>query len=315
MRRLLLITTCILGVGAATAHAAGGPVPPVQGGAGVSAPDGRVSYVAVSAGERTIVERRRAGGAVERSRTLPGAYGVPGVAFDGSATGISADAGTLVLAAARRVASPTRLIVLDARSLRPRATVVLPGYSTVDAISPDGRWLYLIRYRSRNDPNHYEVRAYDLVRRRLLPAPIVDPREPDEKMQGFPVTRTVSADGRWAYTLYSRPDDAPFIHALDTQRRTAACIDLDDVSNEAAGDARLALRGGTLRVESAAGPLALVDTRTFAVRPPSAALPARRAASSGDDGGGLPWTLAFVALVPLAGLALVARRRRHAPSA
>ena len=309
-----MIGSCIVGIAASAAQAAGGPVPPVQDGAGVSAPDGHVSYVAVSAGERTIVERRRPGGAVERSRTLPGAYGVPGVAFDGSATGISADGSTLVLAAARRVASPTRLIVLDARSLRPRATLVLPGYSTVDAISPDGRWLYLIRYRSLNDPNHYEVRAYDLVRRRLLPAPIVDPREPDEKMQGFPVTRTVSADGRWAYTLYSRPDDAPFIHALDTQRRTAACIDLDDVSNEAAGEARLALRGGTLRVEGAAGPLALVDTRTFAVRPPSAALPAPRAASSGDDGG-LPWTLAFVALVPLAGLAVVARRRRHAPSA
>jgi hypothetical protein len=317
MRRLLVIGSCIVGIAAPAAHAAGGPVPPVQDGAGVSAPDGRVSYVAVSAGERTIVERRRAGGAVERSRTLSGAYGVPGVAFDGSATGISADGGTLVLAAARRAASPTRLIVLDGRSLRPRATVVLPGYSTVDAISPDGRWLYLIRYRSLNDPNHYEVRAYDLVRRRLLPAPIVDPREPDEKMQGFPVTRTVSADGRWAYTLYSRPDDAPFIHALDTQRRTAACIDLDDVSNEAAGDARLTLRGGTLRVDGAVGPLALVDTRTFAVRPPSAVLPARRPASSGDDGGGggLPWTLAFVALVPLAGLAVVARRRRHAPSA
>jgi hypothetical protein len=186
---------------------------------------------------------------------------------------------------------------------------------TVDAVSPDGRWLYLIRYRSVRN-NRYDVLAYDLARRHLLRTLIVDPREPDEKMQGFPLTRTMSADGRWAYTLYANPEGAPFIHALDTVRRTAACIDLDDLTIEDASDARLALAGGTLRVEGTAGPLALVDTRTFAVRDPAAKVaPARRAASSSDDGGGVPWFVAFVVLVPLAGAAAVARRRRHAPSA
>jgi hypothetical protein len=320
MRRLLLVGAFVLCVAAPAAHAAGGPAAPVQGGAGVSAPGGDVNYVTVASGRSTLVERvRRDGGVVERFRTLPGAYGVPGVAFDGSATGLSADQSTLVLAQANG-AAPTRLIVLDARSLRRRANVVLPGYSTVDAISPDGRWLYLIRYRSATDLNHYQVRAYDLVRRRLLRSPVVDPREPGEKMQGTPVTRTMSPDGRWAYTLYVRPGDAPFIHALDTARRTAACIDLDGVSGQDVGSAHLTLGGGTLRVDGAAGPLALVDTRTFAVRRPSAAAsarraPARRAASSVDEGGGLPWALAFLALVPLSGLAIVARRRRHASSA
>jgi MYXO-CTERM domain-containing protein len=162
------------------------------------------------------------------------------------------------------------------------------------------------------------VRAYDLLRRRLMPAPVIDPREPDEKMQGLPMTRTVSADGRWAYTLYARPEEAPFIHALDTERRTAACIDLDELTMEDVGDARLALTGGggTLRVDGSVGPLAVVNTRTFAVtRPAAQAAPARRAVSSRDDGGGVPWVVAFVALVPLAGLGVVvARRRRHARS-
>jgi len=186
---------------------------------------------------------------------------------------------------------------------------------TVDAISPDGRWLYLIRYRSVRN-NRYDVLAYDLARRHLLRTPIVDPREPDEKMQGFPLTRTVSADGRWAYTLYSDPEGEPFIHALDTERRTAACIDLDDLTTEDASDARLVVAGGTLRVEGTAGPLALVDRRTFAVSDPAAKVaPARRVASSGDDdSGGVPWFVAFVALVPLVGVAVVARRRRHASS-
>ncbi len=44
-------------------------------------------------------------------------------------------------------------------------------------------------------------------------------------MQGLPMTRATSADGRLAYTLYSAEE--PFIHALDTVRGSAAvCIDL-----------------------------------------------------------------------------------------
>jgi hypothetical protein len=312
MRRILLVI-CLAGVVAPAAHAVGGPALPVQAGAGVSAPGSDLRYVAVRARHDTVVQRVRADGSVERSRLFPGAYGIPGAAYDGTNTGLSFDESTLVLAAMRPSATRTRLLVLDARSLRPRGAIVLPGYFTVDAVSPDGRWMYLIHYRSVSD-NDYEVRAYDLVRRRLLAAPIVDPREPDEKMQGLPMTRTMSADGRWAYTLYGNPEGAPFIHALDTVGRTAACIDLDDLSMEDAGDAKLALSGGILRVIGPAGPLALVDTRTFAVRRPGAAAPARRPVSA-DDGGGSSWPLAFLALVPLAGLAIVARRRRHAPSA
>ena len=40
--------------------------------------------------------------------------------------------------------------------------LTLPGSYTVDAISPDGRWLYLIHYTARRNLLRYEVRAYDL---------------------------------------------------------------------------------------------------------------------------------------------------------
>jgi hypothetical protein len=192
------------------------------------------------------------------------------------------------------------------------------GYVTVDGISRDGHWLYLIHYRSLRDLTDYEVRAYDLRARHLIAKPIVDPREPEEKMQGTPVTRTTSADGRWAYTLYDRGDAAPFIHALDTEGRTARCIDLDDLSG-GLSERRLTLidGGATLRVDGPAGPLALVDTHTFKVRRPRAA--ASRAAAVGarsratkDAGGGVPWPVAFVPLVPLAAAAMVARRGRRA---
>ena len=321
MRRVLVIVWCcgLVLAAAAAADGAGGPVPAQQLGAGVSAPDSDLGYVAVSAGHSTVIERiRRGSGTVERSRLLHGVFGVPGVAYDGSSTGLAAEANRLVLADATAVypVKRTRLLLLSASTLRPRESITLRGWYTVDAISPDARWLYLIHYQSVSSTTHYEVRAYDLRARRLVAKPVIDPREPDEKMQGLPVTRTMSADARWAYTLYQRPGDAPFIHALDTRGRTAACIDLDDLTNDDVGQAHLALidGGATLRVDGESGPLALVDTRTFAVRkpaPPRAAVAARPRTPAGHDdgGGGVPWALLLVALVPLAGLAVVVRRR------
>jgi hypothetical protein len=321
---VLVVVCCILGCSAmaAAADGAGGPVPAQQAGAGASAPDGALGYVTISTGHSTLVERvARGTGVVERYRLIAGSYGVPGVAYDGSTTGLSADGDTLVLAEATRAypVTRTRLVVLDPDSLRPRFRIALAGWWTVDAVSPDGRWMYLVHYTSVSSTNHYEVRAYDLRARHLVAKPVIDPREPDEKMQGLPITRVMSADGRWAYTLYQRPGDAPFIHALDTQGRTAACIDLDGLTSNDVGAAHLTLLGGgsTLRVNGEVGPLALVDTRTLAVRQPGAAAaprpaaPARRAVASHDDGG-LPWELALLALVPLAGLAAVVRRRRGA---
>ncbi len=45
-------------------------------------------------------------------------------------------------------------------------------------------------------------------------------------MGGVPVARASSPDGRWAYTLYARRGDHPFVHALDTAKREAFCVDL-----------------------------------------------------------------------------------------
>src|SRR4051812_28871569 len=138
-RRVLVIVCCGLGLLAPRAVAAGGPVTPVQGGAGASAPGSDVTYVAVGAGRRTVVARiRRGTGAVERHRTLSGTLGIPGVAYDGATTGLSADGRTLVLARYARGFPERRtpVLVLDARTLRVRARIALPGSSTVDAISP-----------------------------------------------------------------------------------------------------------------------------------------------------------------------------------
>jgi hypothetical protein len=322
MRRPLWIL-CSLGLALpAPAVAAGGPIPPQQGGVGASAPGGDVTYIALGARHRTVIASvRRAGGTVDRFTSLRGSFGVPGVASDGSATGLSADGRTLVLVGGvgRYPIRRTQLVVLDAPRLRARARITLPGWFNVDAISPTGRWLYLIHYPSARNTNRYEVRAYDLVDRRLAAKPVIDPREPDEAMQGFPITRATSADGRWAFTLYDRGRGAPFIHALDTERRTAACIDLPGLTGADISNMRLVVgRGGaTLSVVGPDGAVARVDTRTRAVGPP-APTPARRPARSAaaPDHGDRPWALVALALAALVTLGAVLRRvarRRLAP--
>jgi hypothetical protein len=316
MKRVLLIAGCGLGLALpANALASGGPVPPVQGGSGVSAAGGAVSFVAVGIGRDTVVERVDAAtGRVDRGRRLPGRFGVPGVAYDGSATGLSADGETLVLAQMPGNAIPrrTRLVVLDARGLVARAWIALRGYYTVDAVSPTGRWLYLIHYVSQSDPTRYEVRAYDVPARRLMKKPVIDPREAGEAMRGFPITRVMSLDGRSAYTLYLRPDSSPFVHALDTPRRVAMCVDLPALAGQDVSNARPVLAPGStrLRIELGGAPAALIDTRTFAVGTPAATRPPSAATrATAHSAGGLSWGWVIGPVAALLALALAASRR------
>jgi hypothetical protein len=323
MRRALMMTLFGFALLPATSAAAdGGPVPPVQGGAGTTAPGNDASFIAVGAGNgHTTVQRViRGSGVVDRYRTIRGNFGVPGVAYDGSTTGLSADGRTLVLAGITRTYPPrdTPLVVLDAVRFRELGRVTLSGSSIVDAISPDGHWLYLTHYKSLNNLN-YEVLAYDLQRRRLIDKPIVDRREPDEKMQGQPVTRLMSGDGRWAYTLYAKPEGESFIHALDTQNRAAACVDLPlNTSADQLFELRLRFGpGGALQVTHNGDPLVNVNTRTFAVSKAAAQHPAPAPKPASDGGGSeFPWALmALPATLVVAGLGVLARRRRRFRSA
>jgi len=227
----------------------------------VSVPGGEVDYTTERAGRDTrLVESARYGGPL-RGRRLRGAFSIPAVAYDSTASGLSADGRTLVLISPRRryPRKRTTLAVVDTTTLGVHRQIALRGDFSVDAVSPDGGLLYLIEYSPRN-PADYAVRAYDMRARRLLPEPVVDPSEPDEPMTGVPVTRVASLGGRWAYTLYQSAEH-PFVHALDTERRTAVCIDLDDLKQ--VWNASLDLRGTRLEVVGRTGRVrAAIDTRT-----------------------------------------------------
>jgi hypothetical protein len=308
---------------AAVADAAGPPLPSsASGRAGAVAPGGTERLLTRRAGTDTVVTAvRRSDRGVLRSRRIRGRWSVPPVTLDNATTGLSADGSTLVLSRPTRDVPPTstRLAVLDARRLVVQRRIALRGFFTVDAISPDGRRLYLIQYPG-GDLLDYRVRAMDTRTGRLSARDVVDPREPDEQMGGLPMTRAISGDGRWAYTLYGGGSET-FIHALDTVGQTAACIDLEMLPPESDLSAvrlRVSRDGLRVHVRDAGRLVATVDARTFAVSEPGSApaqpaapAPPRPAVTPPHDDAGFPWpVLLGGVLVVLCALAAVAARRR-----
>lgn len=224
-----LALTATIAVG--TAGANGSVYSPglVYGWSGVGADKSDVRFVAFGMPKSTIVAAVRArDGHVLRSHVLRGFYGVPLVAYDGTAGGLSGDGKSLVIGSyGPQPGSPgkTRFAVLDTNRLTLRRSIVLAGSWSYDAISPDASTIYFTEHLRAGENPLYRVRVFDTGAGRLRGA-IVDRLEGEEEMGGTPATRASSADGRWAYTLYARRGDKPFIHALDTARREAFCIDL-----------------------------------------------------------------------------------------
>jgi hypothetical protein len=301
---------CVLLAASATfapaAFADGLPVLGVDvGSTGVAAPAGTARYVTIPAPGGTMVERiQRAGGRVLSAVLVPGTFTIPAVAYDGSASGLSGDRHTLVLIEPRTSfpRATTSLLVLDTPSLAHRALVKLRGDFSFDAVSPNGSRLFLIQYLSPNDPTRYAVRSYDVRAMRLDPKRIVDPREPHEAMRGNPLSRAASADGRWAYTLYDGGGIRPFIHALDTSRATARCIDVDSAVPMIVSRLRLRLSdgGGMVRVIDGAKTLTALDTHTLTI-----------AAPAGGRSWRVPVLVAAAAVMLVAGAVLLLLLRRR----
>ena len=313
MRRriaLALVSTLALSL-AAVAHAdGGGPgTGATVGWEGVLSADGKTRYVTVPAGSGTAVEAvDTSNGRVLRWGSVAGLFGIPMIAQNGETGGLSADGKTLVLSDAAGTNGPrtvSHFIVFNPRQLQLPTEIALPGDFAFDALSPHGKKLYLIQHMSSNDLSRYVVRAYDLDRSRLLPGKIADRTQRGWVMQGYPMTRATSDDGRWAYTLYMNPGGYPFVHALDTVRGVAHCIGIPwkGADQAALWNIRLKIADGgrKLAVHWKSGrPFATIDTRTWRFSP---ARPS-----------GFPWTAVIGGVAGAAAAAaaavLLLRRRR-----
>ena len=142
-------------------------------------------------------------------------------------------------------------------------TIRLAGAYSYDAVSPDGRYLYLTEIVSSDDLSLYRVRAYDLPEARLLAKIVTDKRSWETGMRGSPVTR---AWKDWA--LHAAGARRPFIHALDTGNVQAVCIFMPwksspqrifDFRLRIDGDGHLVVRGPNGRA------LVVIDRQSFNV--------------------------------------------------
>jgi hypothetical protein len=325
MRRSLLplaVVVAVLAAGcsadpagpAAPAGSAGSSAParsaPTSGATSSSPPaarSGPMVEVAAS-GARTVVRMLDPGtGRQLGSVGLEGRWSLPTVVGGGQPDGGQPDggqpdgvtaAGAVVLAGAADGAR-SRFAVLTPPYTAP-ALVDLPGGFGYDAISPDGGRLYLVQHLPPAGSEHYQVRAYDVARRYLDPAVVVDKTHLDEWMAGHPVSRTVSADGATVATLYRRAGEAPFIHVLNTVDGFALCLDLpaaatgkDLVLTGVDGAALTAAdRAGVVRYRADLTTGKVQDlTAACLERITRAALPVWARGGFSDDGAGLPHVL------------------------
>jgi len=271
MRRMLVGLGAVLVSAVAVVAAASGAGPsPGLSPSWKGVVSGKVRYVALPEGRSTAVQAiTRDGGRVLRHMMLQGTWGIPLVAYDGTAEGLSANGRTLLLARSlydgQTLRTTTKFALVDTRKMKLRTTIRLKGAFAFDALSRDGRYVYLIEYMTPEDPSSYRVRAYDLTSSQLLPKIVSDKRSWATDMRGLPIARTWTDN--WAYTLYGA-NARPFIHALDTHNVAAVCINLPwktspervfDFRLRTDSDGHLVVRGPNGRA------LAVIDRQSFQV--------------------------------------------------
>jgi hypothetical protein len=285
LHRLLVLLAALAVVPVALAD--GPQVSPgvTDGGAGLTSPNGGVRYASIESGRTTVLETiGTSDGTIVNWRILPGIWGIPNVAFDGTRGSLSTDGNTLVLAGnaygtcTPRGCSPlrttSRFMVFRPKTLHLRTTVTLKGDFAFDALSPHGRVLYLIQHVSKTNLNRYLVRAYDLRQRALRPGAIADRTQRGWVMQGSPMARATSADGHFVYTLYQNPGGYPFVHALDAVAGTAHCTGVPgglSGDQSVLGALKLSSDGRRLSIGATSGRMFFtMDTRTYRVSEPGA---------------------------------------------
>ena len=159
-----------------------------------------------------------------RSLDLEGRWAMPS-SYGAAPTGFSTDGSWLVLAAPQTKTGATTtsaFAVIDTVHATLARTVIAPGDHTFDAISADGRSLYVVEHLG--SPTQYRVRVAGGGGAALSVAPIVDIKVAAPQMNGIYHSSVARAGGTWNYGLYFSPTKGAFIHALNTAQLYAQCI-------------------------------------------------------------------------------------------
>lgn len=202
----------------------------------VGAPDATWGHVLTATpGERAtlirnLVVQPGSGGSTQE---IEGRWVLPTVGLDPIPQGVSADRSTIVLVqadakrgAAGAARTVSRFAVVDARlalGYEPRIIELAGGFD-FDALSPDGTLLFVAEQVPGPLDGRYQVRVVETATGKLRDAIIVDKRNIDAQMAGWPVDQARRADGL-VMTLY-RGAEYPFVHALSSVDAWAVCIGL-----------------------------------------------------------------------------------------
>lgn len=201
-------------------------------------------------------------GAVRHTLRLPGAFELPPATISGLPGGLSPDGRWLVLQSLDNTAdalpSATHLLLVDTSYKNAAKQFDLNGYFQFDAVSNDGRRIYLIEYLSSNS---YYVRDLNVGSGQLDPTIIVDKSDGNAAMAGLRLSGVPSRDGQWLYSVYIREHQGGFIHALNLLGNIAICIDLPGsgyASSEAGFHWSLALSADGSHLFAANGAMGVV---------------------------------------------------------
>ena len=212
--------------------------------------------------------------AASAPRAVPGSLGIPFVAFDGTLGGLAHDGRSLVLAVARAGRPGESRFAVVSTPDAPPAPADRAARDLVVRRAVAGRAQALPR-RARSCRQSDVPRARLRRRaRRARPRGRDRPALGGRAMTGPPVTRATGPGGVWAYTLYQKPGGLPFVHALDTVRGKALCIELPWRGEPGEALRRADAGAGTLARPPQRARARARDDRHAGVRSPRAPQPA-----------------------------------------
>jgi len=191
---------------------------------GTLLPD-RSRYWTVDPGDRTTVRGiDPATGVDQASFVLDGQWSVP-ASYGPAPSGLSANGKWMVLVApphATGTLMVNRFAVVDLANKRLDRVVTANGDVGFDAVSDDGRNLYLVEHLV--PAPHYAVRVASFNGAGLQDGVLgqIKTAEPEVMNGLYHASVAVGAD--WFLSLYSNPGRGPFIHALNTTQLYAQCI-------------------------------------------------------------------------------------------
>jgi WD40 repeat protein len=223
-----------------------------------------------SVGGAMLTDTDPASGATLHTLRLPGDYRLPPATLSGLPGGLSQNGHWLAVVAfdmAGNIPSATHFLVIDTTYAGSPRRVDLWGYYNFDAISNDGKRLYLIEFVSSTN---YRVRMYDVDLGLMDPTIVFDKSDGSQAMAGLRLAGVASPDGSWLYSIYVREKQGPFIHALTLDAPIAFCIDLPGAGygSDGGGDAfhwSLALSPDGTRLyaaNAATGTVTAINTTT-----------------------------------------------------